>query len=101
MSGEESSPRTAVGDLCASGKSPGRRASSRSSRAGELYRRRGMSPQKGRRMKKKLKKLPVRRETLADLDVRAALGGTDIVPDREVATICECPDLKAERVQES
>ena len=52
-------------------------------------------------MKKKLKKLPVRRETLADLDVRAALGGTAIVPDTEVATLCECPDLKAERVQES
>ena len=52
-------------------------------------------------MKKQPKKLIVSRETLADLTVRAAQGGTPTVPDSEVATVCDCPDLKAERVQES
>lgn len=101
MSGEESSPRTAVGDLCASGKESGPQSGVEvlaSRRAVQATR---DEPAERGRMKKKLKKLPVSRETLADLDVRAALGGTAIVPDTEVATLCECPDLKAERVQES
>ena len=101
MSGEESSPRTAVGDLCASGKESGPQSVVEvlaSRRAVQATR---DEPAERGRMKKQPKKLQVCRETLADLSLRAALGGTAVVPDREVATLYECPDLKAERVQES
>jgi hypothetical protein len=52
-------------------------------------------------VRKQPRKLKVLRETLADLTLQAALGGTATVPASDVATMCTCPDLKAERVQES
>lgn len=49
-------------------------------------------------MRKREKKLVLNRETIGALDLANVRGGEELNPS-ETPTLCECPEMKADRVQ--